>query len=53
MATTAVKKDGHYILNGSKLFITHGSVGETFVVTAVTDKSKRNNGISAFILEKV
>lgn len=52
MATTAVKKDGHYILNGSKLFITHGSVGETFVVTAVTDKEKRNNGISAFILEK-
>jgi len=52
MATTAEKKDGHYILNGSKLFITHGSVGETFVVTAVTDKEKRNNGISAFILEK-
>lgn len=52
MATTAEKKDGHYILNGSKIFITHGSVGETAVVTAVTDKSKGNNGISAFILEK-
>jgi alkylation response protein AidB-like acyl-CoA dehydrogenase len=52
MATTATKKDGHYILNGSKIFITHGSVGETAVVTAVTDKSKGNNGISAFILEK-
>jgi alkylation response protein AidB-like acyl-CoA dehydrogenase len=52
MATTAAKKNGHYVINGSKLFITHGSVGETAVVTAVTDKSKGNNGISAFILEK-
>ncbi|HRE41599.1 MAG TPA: acyl-CoA dehydrogenase family protein [Ignavibacteria bacterium] len=52
MATTAEKKNGKYIINGSKLFITHGSVGETAVVTAVTDKSKGNNGISAFILEK-
>lgn len=52
MATTAEKKNGHYLLNGSKIFITHGSVGETAVVTAVTDKSKGNNGISAFILEK-
>ena len=52
MATTAVRKDGHYIINGSKLFITHGSVGETAVVTAVTDKSKNSKGISAFILEK-
>lgn len=52
MATTAERKNGHYIINGSKLFITHGSVGETAVVTAVTDKSKNKNGISAFILEK-
>ena len=52
MATTAVRKNGHYILNGSKLFITHGSVGETAVVTAVTNKSDRKNGISAFIIEK-
>ncbi|MDZ4712304.1 MAG: acyl-CoA dehydrogenase family protein [bacterium] len=52
MATVAERKNGHYILNGSKLFITHGSVGETAVVTAVTDKSKNKNGISAFIVEK-
>jgi len=52
MATTAERKNGHYIINGSKLFITHGNVGETAVVTAVTDKSKHKNGISAFILEK-
>lgn len=52
MATIAERKNGHYIINGSKLFITHGSVGEIAVVTAVTDKSKNKNGISAFILEK-
>ena len=52
MATTAVRKNDHYILNGSKLFITHGSVGETVVVTAVTNKSDKKNGISAFIIEK-
>ena len=52
MASVAERKNGHYILNGSKLFITHGSVGETALVTAVTDKSKNKNGISAFIIEK-
>ncbi|MBS1518806.1 MAG: acyl-CoA dehydrogenase family protein [Bacteroidetes bacterium] len=52
MATTAERKNGHYIINGSKLFITHGSVGETAVVTAVTDKLNKKNGISAFIMEK-
>jgi len=52
MATSAVRKNDHYILNGSKLFITHGSVGETVVVTAVTNKSDKKNGISAFIIEK-
>lgn len=52
MATTAERKNGYYIVNGSKLFITQGSVGETAVVTAITDKSKGKNGISAFIVEK-
>lgn len=52
MVTVAERKNGSYIINGSKLFITHGSVGETAVVTAVTDKSKTTNGISAFIVEK-
>jgi butyryl-CoA dehydrogenase len=50
--TTAVKKGDHYILNGTKRFITHGSVGEIFVVTAVTDPSKGTKGISSFILTK-
>lgn len=52
MATTAEKKDGYYLVNGSKLFITQGSVGETAVITAVTDKAAGKNGISAFIIEK-
>jgi alkylation response protein AidB-like acyl-CoA dehydrogenase len=52
MQTTAEKKDGQYILNGSKVFITQGGVGQTYVVTAVTDKSKGRKGISAFIVEK-
>ncbi len=51
MKTNAVKQGGEWILNGSKMFITHGSVGETFVILAVTDKT-RAHGISAFIVEK-
>jgi len=51
--TTAVKqKNGHYLLNGTKRFITHGSVGEIFVVTAVTDPSRGTKGISSFIITK-
>ncbi|HZF67985.1 MAG TPA: acyl-CoA dehydrogenase family protein [Gemmatirosa sp.] len=50
--TTAVRRNGHYVLNGSKRFITHASVGEVFVVTAVTDPSKGTKGISSFILTK-
>lgn len=52
METTAEKIDGHYLLNGTKNFITHGASGETAVVMAITDKSKGKKGISAFILEK-
>jgi butyryl-CoA dehydrogenase len=50
--TTAVKKNGHYVLNGSKRFITHAGVGEVFVVTAVTDAEQGTRGISSFILTK-
>jgi butyryl-CoA dehydrogenase len=50
--TTAVRKNGHYVLNGTKRFITHGGVGEIFVVTAVTDPAKGTKGISSFILTK-
>jgi butyryl-CoA dehydrogenase len=48
----AVKQGSKYILNGTKRFITHGGVGEVFVVTAVTDPSKGTKGISSFILNK-
>jgi alkylation response protein AidB-like acyl-CoA dehydrogenase len=50
--TRAVRKNDHYVLNGSKRFITHGGVGEIFVVTAVTDPGKGTKGISSFILTK-
>ena len=50
--STAVRKNGHYVLNGSKIFITHGGVGEIFVVTAVTEPGKGTKGISAFIVTK-
>lgn len=52
MKSFAEKKGDHYILNGSKTFITHASVGGTYVIMAVTDKEKGKKGISAFILEK-
>ncbi|MDU1413869.1 MAG: acyl-CoA dehydrogenase [Clostridium sp.] len=50
--TTAVLEGDHYVLNGSKIFITNGGVADTFVVFAMTDKSKGTRGISAFIVEK-
>ena len=50
--TTAVRRGNCYLLNGTKRFITHGSVGEIFVVTAVTDPSAGTRGISSFILTK-
>lgn len=50
--TTAVLKGDKYILNGSKIFITNGKEADTYVVFAMTDKSKGNHGITAFILEK-
>lgn len=50
---TTAKLDGdEWVINGSKLFITHGKVGEIAVVIAVTDKSKGHNGLSSFIVEK-
>ncbi len=50
--TTAVRHGNCYVLNGVKRFITHGGVGEIFVVTAVTDPSQGTKGISSFILTK-
>ena len=51
--TTAEKReDGTWLLNGSKVFITGGGVASTYVVFAMTDKSKGNHGISAFIVDE-
>jgi alkylation response protein AidB-like acyl-CoA dehydrogenase len=52
MKTAAVRDGEEWVLNGSKAFITHGKSGDTMVVMAVTDKSKGNKGISAFIVER-
>ena len=50
---TGARLEGdHYVLNGSKIFITNRYVADIFVVFAMTDKSKGNHGISAFIVEK-
>ena len=50
--TTAVRAGDHYILNGSKTFITNGRYADVAVVIAVTDKEKGTHGLSAFIVEK-
>jgi butyryl-CoA dehydrogenase len=50
--TTAVKDNDHYILNGTKQWITNGSVADIYTVIALTDKSKGPRGVSAFIVEK-
>jgi alkylation response protein AidB-like acyl-CoA dehydrogenase len=51
-ATTAVDKGDHYLLNGSKIFITHAGVGEIFNVTARSEAGKGNKGITSFIVTK-
>jgi hypothetical protein len=52
MRTTAVRDGDSWVLNGSKTFITHGSIGGVMVVIAVTDRTKRSRGISAFVLPR-
>ena len=52
LATRAEQRDGAFVLNGSKAFITNASVAGTAVVMARTDPDKKSKGISAFILEK-
>lgn len=50
--TKAVLDGDHYVLNGSKIFITNSGYADTYVVFAMTNKSLGNHGISAFIVEK-
>ncbi len=52
MQTTATLDGDHWVLNGSKNFITQGSVAGIYVIMANTDRAKREKGISAFIVEK-
>jgi alkylation response protein AidB-like acyl-CoA dehydrogenase len=50
--TVAVRKDGGWIINGSKTFTTNGHYADVCVAMAVTDASKKSHGISAFVVEK-
>ena len=49
--TEAVLDGDHYVINGSKMFITNGPEAGVFVIFAMTDKSKGTKGLSAFIVE--
>ena len=52
MKTTAQVRGDHWVLNGSKTFITQGTVGDVFVVLASSSPADRQKGVTAFILEK-
>jgi len=50
--TTAIDKGDHYILNGTKNWITNGSSADYYLVIAQTHREKKHHGINAFIVEK-
>lgn len=52
LKTRAVKKNGHYVLNGSKVFITNGGEADVYIVFASTNPEAGTKGVSAFIVEK-
>jgi len=52
MRSTAVRKGNGWVLNGAKMFITQGSVGDVFVVLALSEPDRRQKGVTAFLLEK-
>jgi len=52
LATTAIKKDSRYVLNGSKIFVTNGPIADLLVVFATVDKTRGPDGITAFLVEK-
>ena len=51
-STTAIEKDDHYLLNGTKNWITSGGRADVYLVIAQTDREKGHRGINAFIVEK-
>jgi alkylation response protein AidB-like acyl-CoA dehydrogenase len=50
--TTAVRKGNKWVINGTKTFITNGTYADVMVVVAVTDRTAKTHGLSAFIVEK-
>ncbi len=52
LRTTAVRKGDHYVLNGSKIFVTNGPEADVIVAFATVDKSKGPAGVTAFLVEK-
>jgi len=52
MRTTAAKAGECWVLNGAKTFTTHGRVGDTMVVMAVTNRAAGSKGVTAFIVER-
>jgi alkylation response protein AidB-like acyl-CoA dehydrogenase len=52
MRTKAVRSGDNYTINGAKMFITNGSVGDVYVVMAVTDDKRGRDGVSAFIVDR-
>lgn len=52
LSTTALKKDGYYFINGTKMFITNGPIADVLIVFATMEKSRGRKGIRPFIVEK-
>jgi alkylation response protein AidB-like acyl-CoA dehydrogenase len=52
LQSTAVRRGDRWVLNGTKTFITQGTVGDTFVVLALTTPARKQHGITAFVLER-
>jgi len=52
LSATAVKTDGGYVVNGTKLYVTSGGVADIYAVMLRTDEAQKTRGISAFIVEK-
>ncbi|MCS6845803.1 MAG: acyl-CoA dehydrogenase family protein [Caldilineales bacterium] len=50
--TTAVKKNGYYVLNGSKTWITNAPIADFFIIFAKTDPAARHRGMTAFLVER-
>lgn len=52
MQTNAVDMGDHWVLNGSKIFISGGGLADVYIIMAMTDRKKGTKGISSFIVEK-